>query len=461
VRTTRWLIFAPVALLALFGTVTHAEPIAGLNIVGYIVTDIPPIKSTTLYEECVTELDNNINRSFDGEPLDGCPDDGFMVHYFGSIIIPAHDTIQFWLASDDGGTIKIGTDEWGSWQDQGCSATESGFLDLDAGIHSLDGWFYEAGGSTCWMLAWQIDDEPWQIVPDEAFIANGESWTTTTVQTTTTTSVPETTVVDTSIALVETSTSTSISTTVPITTVPITTTTNTTTTSVVSTTSVTVEQTTTTTEPEPQPVQQQPVWVEPEPIAEPATEDTEPIPVVTEPVEEVTVETYPDFPEIIDEVIDEVVDETIVEEIIPEDVVFEDTVPDEVVTEDTVADIFSDEELETILEDVETITVEEAVAVAQDEQFVESLSESQAVAVFDAIVVSELSTQEIEAIVEAVQDAPAEVRSAFEQEINIFAEGFDEYVPLGSTVPVGTRRTLIAVAAGTAIVAAGQRRYSN
>ena len=439
--TARWLIFLPSVVLALFSTVTNAEPIQGLNIVGYIVTDIPPVKSTTLYEQCVTELDNNINRSFDGEPLDGCPDDGFMVHYFGSIIIPAHDTIQFWLASDDGGTMKIGVDEWGSWQDQGCSATESGFLDLDAGIHSLDGWFYENGGGTCWMLAWQIDDEPWQIVPDEAFIANGESWTTTTVQTTTTTSVPETTVVDTSIALVETSTSTSISTT----------------TVMQSTTSVTVEQTTTTTEPEPLPVQQGPVWVAPEPTIEPATEDTEPIPVVTEPVEEITVETYPDFPEIIDEV----VDETVVEEIIPEDVVFEDTVPNEVVTEDTVADIFSDEELEAVLEDVETITEEEAVAVAQDAQFVESLSESQAVAVFDAIVVSELSTQEIEAIVEAVQDAPAEVRAAFEQEINIFAEGFDEYVPLGSTVPVGTRRTLIAVAAGTAIVAAGQRRYSN
>lgn len=444
-RSTRWLIFLPSVVLAFFSTVTNAEPVQGLNIVGYIVTDIPPVKSTTLYQECVTELDNNINRSFDGEPLDGCPDDMFMVHYFGSIIIPAHDTIQFWLASDDGGTMKIGTDEWGVWQDQGCSATESGFLDLDAGIHSLDGWFYENGGGTCWMLAWQIDDQPWQIVPDEAFIANGESWTTTTVQTTTTTSVPETTVVDTSIAPVETSTSTSISTT----------------TVMQSTTSVTVEQTTTTTEYEAPPVAQPPAVAQPEPTIEPATEDTEPIPVVTEPVEEVTVETYPDFPEIIDEVIDEVVDETVVEEIIPEDVVFEDTVPDEVVTEDTVADIFSDEELETILQDVETITVEEAVAVAQDAQFVESLSSEQAVAVFDAIVVSELSTQEIQAIVEAVQDAPAEVRAAFEQEINIFAEGFDEYVPLGSTVPVGTRRTLIAVAAGTAIVAAGQRRYSN
>ena len=438
-RSTRWLIFLPSVVLALFSTATNAEPVQGLNAVGYIVTDIPPTKSTTLYEECASELENNINRSFDGEPLDGCPDDLFMVHYFGSIIIPAHDTIQFWLASDDGGTMKIGVDEWGVWQDQGCSATESGFLDLDAGIHSLDGWFYENGGGTCWMLAWQIDDEPWQIVPDEAFIANGELWTTTTVQTTTTSSVPETTVVDTTVVSVQTSiyTSTSVTTTLPAT-----------------TTSVTVEQSTTTTEAEEQPVQQVPVWVEPEPIVETTTEDTEPSPVVTEPFEEVTVETYPDFPEIVDEVVDEVVvDDTVADYIITEDSQLE-----EVIVEDTIVDILDEVELEAILEDVETITVEEAIAVAQDAQFVESLSSEQAVAVFDAIVVSELSEEQIDAIVEAVQDAPTEVRAAFEQEINIFAEGFDEYVPLGSNVPVSTRKTLIAVAAGTAAVASSSRR---
>lgn len=438
-RYSRWIIFLPSVVLALFSTVTNAEPVQGLNAVGYIVTDIPPTKSTILYEECASELENNINRSFDGEPLDGCPDDLFMVHYFGSIIIPAHDTIQFWLASDDGGTMKIGVDEWGVWQDQGCSATESGFLDLDAGIHSLDGWFYENGGGTCWMLAWQIDDEPWQIVPDEAFIANGESWSTTTVQTTTTSSVPETTVVDTTVVSVQTSiyTSTSVTTTLPAT-----------------TTSVTVEQSTTTTEAEEQPVQQVPVWVEPEPIVETTTEDTEPSPVVTEPFEEVTVETYPDFPEIVDEVVDEVVvDDTVADYIITEDSQLE-----EVIVEDTIVDILDEVELEAILEDVETITVEEAIAVAQDAQFVESLSSEQAVAVFDAIVVSELSEEQIDAIVEAVQDAPTEVRAAFEQEINIFAEGFDEYVPLGSNVPVSTRKTLIAVAAGTAAVASSSRR---
>jgi hypothetical protein len=314
----------------------------------------------------------------------------------------------------------------------------------------LDGWFYESGGGTCWMLAWQIDDQPWQIVPDEAFIANGESWTTTTVQTTTTTSVPETTVVDTSIAPVQTSIYTSSSTTTTM-------------------TSVTVEPSTTTTEYEAPPVQQGPVWVPPVPTIEPTIEDTEPSPVILEPVEETIplepletlepVETLEPLDPL--DLLDILETDTTVETLDTLPFVVDSLpqlLPDEVVTEDTVADIFSDEELEAVLEDVETITVEEAVAVAQDAQFVESLSSEQAVAVFDAIVVSELSTQEIEAIVEAVQDAPAEVRQAFEQEINIFAEGFDEYVPLGSTVPVGTRRTLIAVAAGTAIVAAGQRR---
>jgi hypothetical protein len=438
-RFSRWLIFLPSVVLALFSTVTNAEPIQGLNATGYIVTDIPPTKSDTLYETCGSELENNINRNFNGEPFQDCPDDMFMVHYTGSIIIPAHDTIKFWLASDDGGTIKIGVDEFGFWGDQGCSATESGFLDLDAGIQSLDGWFYENGGGTCWMLAWKIDDEPWQIVPDEAFIANGESWSTTTVQTSTTTSVPETTVVETTVVSVQTSiyTSTSVTTTLPAT-----------------TTSVTVEQSTTTTEAEEQPVQQVPVWVEPEPIVETTTEDTEPIPVILEEVEEITVETYPDFPEIVDDVVDEVVvDDTVADYIITEDSQLE-----EVIVEDTIVDILDETELEKILEDVETITVEEAVAVAQDAEFVESLSPSQAVAVFDAVVVSDLSEEQIDAIVEAVQDAPTEVREAFEQEINIFAEGFDDYVPLGSNVPVGTRKTLIAVAAGTAAVASSSRR---
>ena len=120
-----------------------------------------------------------------------------------------------------------------------------------------------------------------------------------------------------------------------------------------------------------------------------------------------------------------------------------------------------DEELLTAIESIEEgmeVSEELAVAVAQSAEVVASLSSEEATAVFEAIEVDNLSVDEAQAIVEAVQDAPAEVREAFEEEINIFSPGFDNYVPLGSNIPVSTRRTLIAVAAGAAIAAAGARR---
>jgi hypothetical protein len=52
----------------------------------------------------------------------------------------------------------------------------------------LDGWFYENGGGTCFMLAWKIDDGDWEIVPDSAFsLSNQTETTTTTTQPATTT----------------------------------------------------------------------------------------------------------------------------------------------------------------------------------------------------------------------------------------------------------------------------------
>lgn len=46
-------------------------------------------------------------------------------------------------------------------------------------------------------------------------------------------------------------------------------------------------------------------------------------------------------------------------------------------------------------------------------------------------------------LVAAVQDAPTAIREAFEDEVDIFAGATDTYVPLGSTVPVATRRVII------------------
>jgi hypothetical protein len=444
VKNTRWLIFAPVAILALFSTVSNAQPIQGLETTYYVIDEVPPLQSTTEYEECGSELENNINRSYDGEPYEECTGDLFMVHMTGFISIPEHETIEFFLASDDGGEISIGDKTFGLWQDQGCSATMSGNLTIEAGSQPLELWMYEHGGGSCVMLAWKIDNNDWEIVPEWAFTTTSTPQTTTSTTTVPTETVPVTDPVTTT--LPESTTSSELVTT----------------TSFTQQTS-TVPETTTTTEYVSPPVAQPPVVVEPEPIEEPTTEDTEPIQEPEEAVEETipleppdtdpTVETEDTLP-----FVDELVDDTT--PVLPDDTTPTEVLPDEV-TEEIQVEELNDEELLTALESIEEgmeISEELAVAVAQSADVVASLSSEEASAVFAAIEVDNLSEEEAQAIVEAVQNAPAEVREAFEEEINIFSPGFDNYVPLGSNIPVSTRRTLIAVAAGAAIAAAGTRR---
>jgi hypothetical protein len=84
----------------------------------------------------------------------------------------------------------------------------------------------------------------------------------------------------------------------------------------------------------------------------------------------------------------------------------------------------------------------------------ESIDGEQATEVFGAVVASEVSPEDGAAIVEAVQEAPVEVKEAFEEEINVFEGVFDGYVAIGSTVDIGDRRLLIAAAAAVATVAA-------
>jgi hypothetical protein len=446
VKNTRWLIFAPVAILALFSTVTNAEPIQGLETTYYVIDEVPPLQSTTEYEECGSELENNINRSYDGEPFEDCTEDLFMVHMTGYIDIPEHDTIEFMLASDDGGEITIGNNTWGYWQDQGCTWMMSGQLQLEVGTVPLELWMYEHGGGSCVMLAWKIDNNDWEIVPEWAFTTTSTPQTTTSTTTVQIDTVPVTDPVTTTIVPESTTSSELV-----------------TTTSLTAQTSTSVE-TTTTTEYVSPPVAQPPVVVEPEPIEEPTTEDTEPIQEPEEVVEETipleppdtdpTVETEDTLPFVEDS---EVLDTT---PMLPDDTTPTEVLPDEV-TEEIQLEELNDEELLTAIDSIEEgmeVSEELAVAVAQSAEVVASLSSEEATAVFEAIEVDNLSVEEAQAIVEAVQDAPAEVRETFEEEINIFSPGFDNYVPLGSNIPVSTRRTLIAVAAGAAIAAAGTRR---
>jgi hypothetical protein len=442
VRGSRWLIFAPVAILALFSSVTHAEPIQGLNTTYYTIDEIPPVQSITEYEECGSELENNINRSYDGEPFEDCTGDLFMVHMTGFIEIPEHETIKFWLASDDGGEATIGGNTWGSWTDQGCSAWQSGNLTLQAGSVPLEVWMYENGGGTCLMLAWKIDDNDWEIVPDEAFSTLPFAPTTTTVSQTTTTLESTTT------TTIEQSTTTSV---------PTTTSSTSTTTS--STSTSMVVSTTTTTEYVAPPAPQPPATVQLPPTTEPAPPDTEPIPPVTEPVQEtIPLEppsTEPESPDTLPKAL--YPPDTEVPAPAPPEEVFDAPTGNEegvLEPEEALFSVFedSDASAEEIVDAVEALlesdlTSDQALEIVFQPAVLSNITADTAEQLFDQIVPSELSSAEIQQITEAIQEAPTEIREAFESSIDIFGDGFDNYEPVGSTISVAQRRAVVAVTA--------------
>ena len=445
-RVSRWLIVLPAVLLSFFPFVARADAVQGLDASYFVVDEIPPQQSTSLYSLCASEVENNINRSYDGEPVEGCPDDLFMVHLTGFIIIPEHTTIEFWLASDDGGEATIGGNTWGSWTDQGCSAWGSGNLSLQAGSLPLEVWMYENGGGTCLMLAWKIDDGDWEIVPDEAFSTMPVASTTTDVSTTTvaestTSSAPTTTSLPVEPTMPEQSTTSS------------------------TTTTSTVVATTTTTEVAAPPVAQPPATVPPPPTTMPAPPDTEPTPPETQPNPP---ETTPQPPETAEATLPPV-DVTSPPDApqAPETLPILDTVPappETVPAPPDVKEALTEEQFDAVIEQLSEATEEQIVALVDDlitkdldtsqaAAFVSSpavlaaITGDQAEALFGEISTGELSVVEAEQVVAAVQDAPPSVRQAFESVLNIFSGFADNYVPFDSRIPVSERRALVALGA--------------
>ena len=246
------------------------------------------------------------------------------------------------------------------------------------------------------------------------------------------------------------------------------------------TTTSTVPETTTTTEPVSPPVAQPPVVVQPEPIEEPATEDTEPTPVETEPVEETTPleppDTYPTVeiadtlpfvediaPEIDEPVVDEPTPDTLPDA--PEAPLSDEQV-DSLVEEATTAEALvealselSDEQVEQVVEAIlaEEPTQEQATALASSPEVLAIVSTEQATKIFEALDVTELDNTQLEALAEAVTNAPTEIKEAFEDSVDIFSDGLGTYVPVDSKIPVSERVTLIAIAAGATLTAASTR----
>jgi hypothetical protein len=92
----------------------------------------------------------------------------------------------------------------------------------------------------------------------------------------------------------------------------------------------------------------------------------------------------------------------------------------------------------------EGVSAEEATALATNPEVLQAVSAEQAAEIFDAVEVSELSDEQAEQLVDAVQGATEEVRAEFEDQINVFDNKFNTYVPLGSAINVGQRKVLIA-----------------
>jgi hypothetical protein len=122
-----------------------------------------------------------------------------------------------------------------------------------------------------------------------------------------------------------------------------------------------------------------------------------------------------------------------------------------VLESDTVSEEQVAEAVDAVLEN--GVTEDQATDLASSSKVLESIDTTQAEAVFETIPVGELTQAEEAALVAAVTDAPQEIKETFEETIDIYGEGLDDYVAVGSQVDVGSRRTLIAATTAVAAVA--------
>ncbi len=239
---------------------------------------------------------------------------------------------------------------------------------------------------------------------------------TTTEPPQTTTTIPETVSTDTSTSSTTTSTSTTVAPT------------TTTTVYVPPVTTSTVPETTTTTTTEPEPA---PTTTLPPPLETTTTTTTNP-PTTTSTVPPVTT-TQPDVTTTLQASTDE-----------PKPL----TQTELLNTLEALSEA-STEAIEAIVDSVlsKDLDTSQATLLITSPAVLENITTAQAEQLFSEIAPTELSPDEAEAVVAAVQEAPEEVREAFESTLNIFQGFADTYVPLNSTVPVSTRRALIAVSA--------------
>jgi len=329
-----------------------------------------------------------------------------MLHYRGFITLPAGvQSVRFGIAADDGSDVTIGGANFGGWYDKGCSVDYSDRVELPAGEPlKLDAWFYENGGGTCFMLFWQFgsDNADWEIVPASAFTQSDAVAIT----------VPTLTLPETTIPIEESTTTSQIVTTTvspsstfsPASTSEIPSVVTTTvlelpspseTTFISTSTSLVVPNVTTT-------------------EAVTTTSLAKPVPKPSTTTTAYTTTTIPDIT-------------TTLTALLPPTTAVE-------VTKEPAAPITP----ETRFDSPEAILEAVSNPVA-----LENATPAEVAAIFTAIDEAAISDAQGAAIVKAIQHASKKVRASFEKNVNVFAGHTDTYVPLGSSVPVRSRRIII------------------
>jgi hypothetical protein len=147
------------------------------------------------------------------------------------------------------------------------------------------------------------------------------------------------------------------------------------------------------------------------------------------------------FSSIIDAVLDEPLSDEQFEELVG-------VLESDTITEDQVSDA-----VDSVIEN--GVTEDQATDLATSEKVLESIDTDQAAEIFNSIPVGDLSVAEETALVAAVSDAPDEIKDEFETQIDVYGEGLDDYVPTGSQVDVGSRRTLLAATAALSAATVG------
>lgn len=102
------------------------------------------------------------------------------------------------------------------------------------------------------------------------------------------------------------------------------------------------------------------------------------------------------------------------------------------------------------------IDTEAAVELVTSPEVLEAITAEEATELFDSIDTEVLSEEQKSEMSDVLSNADDSVKEAFEEEIDIYGDGFDTYVPQGSAVDVQTRRAVLAagVVLSTSVIAA-------